>query len=89
VGKGIPRLIQINIVRKMKPMNNLITFSDNDPILRLARSNARAVTVQNIATRSDANSPKYSSMVYYLAGNLTLSYKRLKIILVSRNLSDA
>lgn len=49
VGNIIPLRIQVKIDRKKSPINSRITFTEREPILRLADSKASAVAVQKIA----------------------------------------
>jgi hypothetical protein len=57
-GNTIPLRIRLNILRKANPIISLSILTATDPILLLADSNEREVTVQNNAVRSAANSPR-------------------------------
>jgi hypothetical protein len=57
-GNTIPLRIRLNIVRKANPIISLSILTATDPILLLADSNEREVTVQKNAVRSAANSPR-------------------------------
>ena len=57
VGKTKPRLMNAYILRKISPMISLRILTAIVPILWLARSNDKDVTVQKIAVSKAANSP--------------------------------
>jgi hypothetical protein len=46
------------MLRNAKPITSLMIFTESEPTLRLADSNARAVTVQKNAVARAANSPR-------------------------------
>jgi hypothetical protein len=53
-----PLRIKLNKLRKANPIISLSILTATDPILLLADSNEREVTVQKNAVRSAANSPR-------------------------------
>jgi hypothetical protein len=57
-GKNKPLLIRVNILRNANPITRRSILTATEPILWLADSNDREVTVQNSAVRSAANSPR-------------------------------
>jgi hypothetical protein len=61
-GRIIFLLNNVRMLRNRSPMISLRRFTGNEPTLRLADSKARALTVQNTATRRAENSPICSVM---------------------------
>jgi len=60
-GRIIPLFIKVKILRNINPKTSLRTFTATEPILLLADSKAKEVTVQKQAVSKAANSPRWLS----------------------------